>query len=216
MSRRDVFSWLLALAAVGGIIGAAFATLAALRPDSVEFDATDVTGVAWGRDFHLLDQDGRPRSLADFRGKVLAVYFGYTRCPDVCPLTLANLGDAVRLLGADGTRVQGVFVTVDPKRDSPKVLKEYVRAFHDDFLALRGDSAATLQTTSEFKVEAGEHHSIPVFLFDPDGRLRLVAHPEASAESLAHDMRLLLRSEQLAHRITPVVPLLSAGWAATE
>jgi len=201
MSRRDVISWLLALAAVGAIVAGAFVTLAALRPEPVEFDATDVTGVTWGRDFQLLDEDGKPRSLADLRGKVVALYFGYARCPDVCPLTLARLGQAVRLLGAEGAQVQGVFVTVDPKRDSANVLKNYVRSFHEDFLALRGDRAATLRTTSEFKVEAGEHHSIPVFLFDPRGQLRLVAHPEASAESLAHDMRLLLQG----------VPLLTPG-----
>jgi protein SCO1/2 len=197
MSRRDALSWLLALAAVGAILAGAFVTLAALRPDPVEFEATDVTGVPWGRDFHLLDEDGKQRSLADLRGKVVALYFGYTRCPDVCPLTLARLGQAVRLLGAEGTKVQGVFVTVDPKADSANVLKEYVRSFHEDFLALRGDRAATLRTTNEFKVEAGEHHSIPVFLFDPRGQLRLIAHPEASAESLAHDMRLLLRGAPL-------------------
>lgn len=201
MNRRDVLSWLLALAAVGAIIAGAFVTLAALRPEPVEFDATDVTGVAWGHDFQLLDQNGSPRGLADFRGKAVALYFGYTRCPDVCPLTLATLAQAVRLLGADGARIQGLFVTVDPKHDSPRVLAKYVRSFHEDFLPLRGDRAATLRATSEFKVEAGEHHSIPVFLFDPDGRLRLIAHPEVSAESLAHDMRLLLRS----------APLLSAS-----
>jgi protein SCO1/2 len=197
MSRRDLVCWLLALAAVGAVIAGAFVTLAALRPDSVEFDANDVTGVPWGRDFHLLDENGNPRSLADFRGKVVALYFGYTRCPDVCPLTLATLGQAVRSLGADGAQVQGLFVTVDPRRDSATALAKYARSFNDDFLALRGDRAATLRTTSEFRVEAGEHHSIPVFLFDPDGRLRLVAHPQASAESFAHDMRLLLHGNSL-------------------
>jgi protein SCO1/2 len=211
VSRRDVISWLLALAAVGAIVAGAFVTLAALRPDPVEFDATDVTGVGWGRDFQLLDEEGKPRSLADLRGKVVALYFGYTRCPDVCPLTLARLGQAVRLLGAESAQVQGVFVSVEPKRDSANVLKNYVHSFHEDFLALRGDPAATRRTTSEFKVEAGEHHSIPVFLFDPRGQLRLIAHPEASAESLAHDMRLLLRGAPVAQRITPVVPLFSAG-----
>jgi len=117
----------------------------------------------------------------------------------------------VRLLGADAAQVQGLFVTVDPKRDSAGVLAKYARSFNEDFLALRGDRAATLRTTSEFRVEAGEHHSIPVFLFDPGGQLRLVAHPEASAQSLAHDMRLLLRGAGVEQRITPVLPLLSAG-----
>jgi len=158
------------------------------------FEATDVSGVNWGRDFHLTGTDGTPHELAEFRGKVVALYFGYTRCPDVCPLTLATLGESVRLLGEDGKRVQVLFVTVDPKHDKPKVLARYVRSFHQGFLALYGDTAATARTAAEYKVEVGEHHSIPVFLFDPGGRLRLVAHPEAIAESIAHDVRLLLKA----------------------
>jgi protein SCO1/2 len=149
--------------------------------------------VAWGRDFHLTGHDGKPYELADFRGKVVAVYFGYTRCPDVCPLTMATLGQAVRLLGKDGKRVQVAFITVDPRHDKPRLLTKYVRSFHEDFLALYGSAAATARTADEFKVEPGEHHSIPVFLFDPAGRIRLVARPEASAESIARDIHLLLR-----------------------
>jgi protein SCO1/2 len=195
VNGRKVLSLVIAPAIVGAILAGAFLTLAAPRPgpETTGFEATDVTGVAWGRDFHLTGHDGKPRELADFRGKVVALYFGYTRCPDVCPLTMATLGQTVRLLGDDGTRVQGVFVTVDPKHDKPKVLAKYVQSFHEDFLALYGNAAETARTAEEFKVEAGEHHSIPVFLIDPSGRLRLVAHPEATAESIAHDIRLLLR-----------------------
>jgi protein SCO1/2 len=187
-------SWCLAVAIVGAIVGSAFITLAALRPDpaTLQFDATDITGVSWGRDFHLIGDDGKPHQLADFRGKVVALYFGYTRCPDVCPITMATLGQAVRLLDDDGPRVQTLFVTVDPRHDSPKVLAKYVHSFHPSFVGLYGNAAEIARTTDDFKVEAGEHHSIPVFLFDTNGRLRLVAHPEASAESLAHDMRVLL------------------------
>ena len=189
-----VLSWLIAVAMVAAILGSAFVTLAALRPDpaTLQFDATDITGVSWGREFRLTGDDGKPHQLADFRGKAVALYFGYTRCPDVCPLTMATLAQAVRLLGDDGSRVQGLFVTVDPKHDSRKVLAKYVRSFHDDFIGLYGDAAAIARTTDEFKVEAGEHHSIPVFLFDTDGRLRLVARPEATAQSLARDMQKLL------------------------
>jgi len=189
-----VLSWLLAIAIVGAIVGSAFITLAALRPDpaTLQFDATDITGVSWGRDFHLTGDDGKRYELADFRGKVVALYFGYTRCPDVCPITMATLGEAVRLLNDDGARVQTLFVTVDPKHDTRSVLAKYVRAFDQDFLGLYGDRGAIARTTAEFKVEAGEHHSIPIFLFDPSGRLRLVARPEASAESLGHNIRLLL------------------------
>ena len=194
MKTRDVLAWLLALLAVGAIVAAAFFTLAVLRPDGApfQFDATDVSGVEWGRDFRLTGDDGRPRELADFRGKIVALYFGYTRCPDVCPTTMATLAQAVQLLGEDGERVQGLFVTVDPRHDKPAVLARYVRAFDPAFLGLYGDRQAIARTAHEFKVEVGEHHSIPVFLLDGSGRLRLVVHPDASAESIAHDLHGLL------------------------
>jgi protein SCO1/2 len=193
VNLRRLVGSALALAAVAAI-AAAFVSLAAQYPDTenADFEATDVTGVNWGRDFHLTGDDGAPHELAEFRGKVVALYFGYTRCPDVCPLTLATLGESVRLLGEDGKRVQVIFVTVDSKHDKPKLLAKYVRSFHEGFLGLYGDAAATARTAAEFKVEGGEHHSTPVFLFDPGGRLRLVAHPEASAASIAHDIRALL------------------------
>lgn len=189
MNLRRVVGWALALAALAAIMTAAYFSA---ETEDIEFEATDVSGVTWGRDFHLTGDDGAPHELAEFRGKVVALYFGYTRCPDVCPLTLATLAESVRLLGEDGKRVQVIFVTVDPKHDKPKLLAQYVRSFHEGFRALYGDAAATARTAAEFKVEGGEHHSTPVFLFDPGGRLRLVAHPEASAASIAHDIRALL------------------------
>ena len=194
MKSRDVLAWLLALSTVGAIVAGAFFTLAALRPDGApfQFDATDVSGVEWGRDFRLMGDDGQPRRLADFRGKIVALYFGYTRCPDVCPTTMAALARAVQLLGPDGERVQGLFVTVDARHDKPAVLARYVRAFNQNFLGLYGDRQAIARAAREFKVEVGEHHSVPVFLLDESGRLRLVVHPEAGAESMAHDLRGLL------------------------
>ena len=191
---RDILSWLIAILAVGAIVGGAFLTLAALRPpaDPLQFDATDVTGVGWGRGFRLTGDDGQPRELANFRGKIVALYFGYTRCPDVCAATMATLAQAVRLLGDDGERVQGLFVTVDPRHDSPPTLARYVHAFDENFIGLYGDRKAIARTAQEFKVEIGEHHSIPVFVLDASGRLRLVVRPEASAESIAHDLRQLL------------------------
>ena len=189
MNVRRVVVSALALAVVAAITAVVFLSIGA---QNAEFEATDVSGVSWGRDFRLTGADGAAHELADFRGKVVALYFGYTRCPDICPLTLATLGESVRLLGEDGKRVQVIFVSVDPKHDKPKVLAQYVRSFHEGFLGLYGDAAATARTTAEFKVEGGEHHSTPVFLFDPSGRLRLVVRPEASAESVAHDIRVLL------------------------
>jgi len=189
VNLRRVVALVLALAAVAALAAGAFMST---ESEEIEFEATDVSSVTWGRDFHLTGDDGAPHELAEFRGKVVALYFGYTHCPDVCPLTLATLGESVRRLGEDGKRVQVIFVTVDPKHDKPKLLAQYVRSFHEGFLALYGDAAATARTAAEFKVEGGEHHSTPVFLFDPGGRLRLVAHPEASAASIAHDIRGLL------------------------
>ena len=183
------------LAAVAVIIVGASFILAAPRPEAglVHFDATDLSDVTWGRNFELTGDDGRERKLADFHGKVVALYFGYTRCPDVCPMTLAALSEAISLLGDDGARVQGLFVTVDPKHDSPEVLRRYVRAFHHDFVGLYGDRKAIGRTAEEFKVEIGKHHSIPVYLFDANGQLRLMVHPEATAQSIAHDLRALVK-----------------------
>jgi protein SCO1/2 len=189
VNLRRVIASVLALAAVAALAAGAFIST---ESKEIEFEATDVSSVNWGRDFHLTGDDGVQHELAEFRGKVVALYFGYTRCPDVCPLTMATLAESVRLLGEDGKRVQVIFVTVDPKHDKPKLLARYVRSFHESFLALYGGAAATARTIAEFKVEGGEHHSTPVFLFDPTGRLRLVAHPEASAESIVHDIRALL------------------------
>ena len=133
------------------------------------------------------------------------VFFGYTQCPDVCPTTLATLAEAKRQLGADGERVQGVFVTVDPERDTPALLREYVPAFDPTFVGLYGDAAATEQVAKEFKVLYRKvpgstpetytmDHSAGMFVFDPQGRLRLFVSHGAGADALAHDLRELLRS----------------------
>src|SRR5258706_8824401 len=130
----SLFRWVISIAlALPGVAPAA---------DDRRFAATDVTGVPWGRDFQLPGHDGRSHGLAEFRGKVVALYFGYTQCPDVCPTTLATLAQAVRMLGNDGERVQGVFITVDPRHDTPQVLAKYVTTFHPSFIGLYGDKQA--------------------------------------------------------------------------
>lgn len=169
------------------------------------FNGIDVTGAAMGRELKLTDFNGTPRSLADFRGKVVVVTFGYTQCPDVCPTTLADLSSAVKKLGPDGSRVQVLFVTVDPKRDKPELLKQYVPAFNPGFLGLYGDEAATKKATGEFKVYAQERpgktaetytvdHTAQTFAFDREGRLRLVFGYGAAPEAMASDFRILLNS----------------------
>ena len=169
------------------------------------FQGIDVTGASMGRELTLTDHNGTPRTLADFRGKVVVVTFGYTQCPDVCPTTLSDLASAVKRLGADAALVQVLFVTVDPKRDKPELLKQYVPAFDPGFLGLYGDAAATRKATSEFKVYAQEHagktadsytfdHTAQTFAFDKEGRLRLVFGYGATPEAMASDFRLLLNS----------------------
>ena len=176
-----------------------------IAPSKPAFHAIDVTGAPLGRSLALTDHNGVQRSLADFRGKAVLVNFGYTQCPDVCPTTLADLASAVRKLGPDGSRVQVLFVTVDPKRDNAQLLKNYVGAFDPRFLGLRGDAAATAAATREFRVFAAERegktadsytveHSAQTFAFDPEGRLRLVIAYGAAPEDIAADLRLLLNS----------------------
>ena len=151
------------------------------------------------------DHNGKPRTLADFRGKVVVVFFGYTQCPDVCPTTLSDLAAALQKLGADANRVQVLFVTVDPERDTPELLSHYVPAFNPTFLGLSGDAAATAATAREFKIlyqkQPGStpgsyamEHSAGTFIFDPQGRLRLFASHGQGPDVFAHDVRELLRS----------------------
>ena len=149
-----------------------------------KFKASDITGTSYGRDFALTDHTGKARTLADFRGKVVVLFFGYTQCPDVCPTTLAELAEAMRRLGADAARVQVLFVTVDPERDTPSSSAHYVPAFDPSFLGLYGDAAALERTAKEFKIVYQKQpgstpgtytmdHSAGTFVFDPQGRLRV-------------------------------------------
>lgn len=168
------------------------------------FVSTDITGVGWGRDFHLLDHAGKPRSLADFKGKVVMLYFGYTHCPDQCPTTMAEMAGVRSKLGESGRRVQGLFVTVDPRRDTPQVLAQYVSAFDPSFLGLYGDESTTSALAKEFKFyysaqKADAHgnysvdHGSAIYVFDPTGRLRLLMNPGMSIDAMAADVRLLLK-----------------------
>ncbi len=169
----------------------------------VKFQATDISGVEWGRDFHLVDPAGAPRSLADYRGKVVIMFFGYTNCPDECPTTLAKMAQAVDRLGEGGIRVQGLFVTVDPARDTPAVLAQYVPAFHPSFVGLSADEPTIAAMAKDFKVffaksKPDDHgfytvdHQSHIFVFDAEGRLRLLMRPETTTEAIVHDLKLLL------------------------
>jgi len=168
------------------------------------FKNTDITGANYGKDFTLTDHTGRTRTLADFRGKVVVMFFGYLRCPDVCPTTLAELKSVKEQLGEEGRRLQVLFVTVDPERDTPELLASYVLAFDPSFLGLYGDKVAIAEVAKEFKVFYQKvpgktpesytvDHSAGSYIFDPRGRLRLLSR-YGNAANLAADIRTLLRT----------------------
>lgn len=168
------------------------------------FRATDISGTTeWGRDFALPDTKGKVRRLGEFRGKAVVLFFGYTQCPDVCPTTLSTMVAVAKLLGRDAERLQVVFVTLDPERDTPALIAEYMAQFDSGFLGLRGDKAATEATAKEFKVfytrqpagTAGAYtldHTAGSYVFDPQGRLRLYVRHGAAAADIAADIELLL------------------------
>jgi len=196
MSRRRALSIILLVVAV--VLGSCRQSGSA-----PEFKLTDVSGASLGRELNLLDHNGRPRTLADFRGKVVVVFFGFAQCPDVCPTTLAELAAVAKELGKDGERMQVLFVTVDPERDTPEVLREYVPSFNPQFLGLYGDAEATARVAKEFKIfyqkqqqkgAAGYSvdHSAGSYIIDRQGRLRLYARYGAGAPALLHDIRILL------------------------
>lgn len=175
-------------------------------PPEPKFLATDVTGAPWGRDFRLTDHNGRERTLADFRGKVVAIFFGYTRCPDVCPTTLSDFAMAMRELGADADRVQVLFVTVDPERDTPEMLGKYVPSFYPTFLGMYTDPASLAELAREFKVVYQKNfvkgpagylidHSAGTYVFDSQGRLRLHMAYGTGPAAIAQDLRTLLAQE---------------------
>jgi protein SCO1 len=177
--------------------------LASCQKAPVAFQGIDITGAEYARQLNLTDADGRPRTLADFKGKVPIVFFGYTQCPDVCPTTLADVAAVKKKLGADGDKVVGVFVTIDPERDTAQVLKAYVGSFGPDFVALRGNPEQTQAATREFKVFFAKvpgktdgsytmDHTANSFVFDPQGRVRLAERYGVGADALAQDVKALL------------------------
>lgn len=172
-------------------------------PERPDFQLTDITGAEFGRGFQLTDHNGKPRTLDDFKGKVVAVFFGYIYCPDVCPTTMGELALVMKELGKDAERVQVLFITVDPERDTPELLSKYVPALDPSFIGLYGDADATMRTAKEYKVfyqkqpSAGGgytvDHSAGTYLYDTTGRLRLFSAYGQGAPKLLHDIRLLLQ-----------------------
>ena len=182
------------------LIGLMLASCGVRQP---EFKNTDVTGADCCREFRLTDHKGRARTLADFRGKAVVVFFGYTQCPDVCPTTMAEMKAVVQQLGADAKRVQVLFITLDPERDTRALLAEYVPAFDADFLGLYGDLDATAKTAKEFGVFYQKRsgptpssytldHTAGSYVFDPQGRVRLFVRHGDGGANLVADLRALL------------------------
>lgn len=180
--------------------------LSGCGPSGPRFQNTDITGADFGKDFALTDHTGKPRTLADFRGKVVVVFFGFTRCPDVCPTTMVELKQVLGTIGDDARRVQVLFVTVDPERDTPALLAQYVPAFDPNFLGLYGDLEATAKVAREFKVFYQKvpgskpdnytvDHTAASYVFDTQGRLRLLVRHSNGAQALVSDLKALLAAK---------------------
>ena len=174
-----------------------------LRDKAPAFHNTDVTGVDYAKGFTLTDQTGKVRTLEDFRGKIVVMFFGYTQCPDVCPTTMAEMATVLKEMGPSADEVQVLFVTVDPERDTQELLSHYVPAFDKRFIGLYGDAAATAKVAKEFKVfyakapgvDASSYtvdHTAGTFVFDKQGQLRLFVRHGQGPGLIAHDLRQLL------------------------
>ncbi len=201
MTRRIILTSFARLALVPAVAG----LLAACFDNKPSFAAIDITGADYARDFSLPDHNGQLRSMKDFPGKIVVVFFGFTQCPDVCPTAMVELAEVRKLLGPDGARLQGLFVTVDPQRDTPEVLKAYMANFDPAFLALRPASAEQLAAMArDFKVYYKRvegrtetsytmDHSAGSYVYDTQGRLRLFTRYGTGAPALAADIRALLK-----------------------
>ncbi len=170
---------------------------------AASFRGADITGADYAKTLALPDANGQPRTLGDFKGKITVVFFGYTQCPDVCPTTMTELAQVKKALGPDGDKLQAVFVSIDPERDTPEILKSYMASFDPNFVALRGTLAQTEATAKEFKVyfkkvpggNEGSYtmdHSAGAFIFDAKGNVRVFERYGAGAEGLTADVKALI------------------------
>lgn len=192
---KHLASMLMALSLLG---------LSGCMPVQEKFNNTDLTGLDYAKDLSLTDHNGKPRTLADFKGKAVVIFFGYTQCPDVCPTTMVEMAGVMKLLGADADKVQVLFVTLDPERDTQALLSNYVPNFDKRFLGLYGNAEATAKVAKEFKVfyqkVAGKtpgsytvDHTAGSYVFDPQGRIRLFLRHGQGPEPVAHDLKILLK-----------------------
>lgn len=180
--------------------------MVACSQEALKFNNVDITGSkSFGKDFSLIDHHGKQRQLADFKGKLVVMFFGYTQCPDVCPTTMNEMQGVMELMGKNADRVQVIFVTVDPERDTLDLLAQYVPAFDKRFLGMRPDSVESLQkVTKDFKVfyskvpgkSSGTYtidHTAGSYVFDADGQLRLFLRHQQGPQLIAEDLKKLLK-----------------------
>ncbi len=184
--------------------GFALLLLMGCGPSKSPFHSVDITGITgYGQDFRLTDHAGTRRTMADFRGKVVAIFFGYTSCPDVCPTTLSDMRQVMQRLGPQSEKVQVLFITIDPRRDTVATLGQYVPSFNPTFIGLTGDDSAIKDATRAFKIIAREvegktpdtytvDHTAGLFVFDPQGRLRLMVPYGLAVEKVAEDIKRLM------------------------
>ncbi len=195
-----------ALSALGVGLWLGSTVLSACSPNQPSFKGVDITGADYAKGFSLLDHNGQVRSLADFAGKVVIVFFGYTQCPDVCPTSMQELAEVKRLLGSDGDKLQGVFITLDPERDTPEMLKAYMANFDPSFLALHPTPEQLAAIAKDFKIYFKKvdgktatsytlDHSAGSYTFDTRGRVRLYNRYGSGAAALAADVAALLQSK---------------------
>jgi protein SCO1 len=201
MNKRNT----LKLIATGAVWMGASAILTACSESAPKFAAIDVTGADYAHDFTLTDHNGRSRSLKDFEGKVVVMFFGFTQCPDVCPTSMNELAEVKKMLGKDGDLLQGIFVTVDPERDTPEVLKAYMGNFDPSFLALYTTTPEQLAALAKdykvyYKKVDGKtetsytmDHSAGSYVYDTKGKLRLYTRYGTGVQPLVDDIKLLLK-----------------------
>jgi protein SCO1/2 len=189
------------------LLAVAIGLFTACSPDGPKFTAIDITGADYAKDFALTDHNGQARTLKDFQGKVVMMFFGYTQCPDVCPTSMSEMAQIKQLLGKDGERLQALFVTIDPERDKPEMLKEYMAAFDPTFLALIPSPDKLAALAKDYKVYYKKvegptptsytmDHTAGSYVYDTKGKLRLFTRYGTKPELTAADLRILFQQAQ--------------------
>ncbi|NYT62930.1 SCO family protein [Alcaligenaceae bacterium] len=197
-SRRRIL-----LTATAAVTLSAFMVGCSKKEQELAFQGSDISGTKLGRDLEMQDGSGKLRTLADYKGKVLLVFFGYTQCPDVCPTAMAELSQTVELLGDDAAKVQVIMISVDPARDTPEILSAYVTAFNPSFVGLTGTPEQLSKTAKSFKAyyakssggtadQYGMDHASSFYILDQQGEARVLVSGNASAQDIADDVKLLL------------------------